>query len=234
MGLRAPRAQEPADPILPLQLLRYMVRIWQKEAEQKRGPPLSPIVPLVFYHGAQRWSVPRTFAGLVDRPADLARFVPDFGYELYEPPPTGEAAFHADEVLQAGMLALHHALRGTLANHLPEILRGLRTERGLNFLEVFVRYLLDAGEGIDAEDLRAGVETTFPERGEELMATIGEKLRSEGRQEERVAMLLELVEAGRLAPPDARQTMEQMLHEGKITDAQAETARKRICEAEAE
>ena len=230
------------DPILPLQLLRYMVRIWQQEAEQKRAPPLSPIIPLVFYHGAQRWSVPHTFAGLVDRPADLACFVPDFAYEIYEPPPTAEVAFHTDEVLQAGMLALHHALRGTLADHLPEILRGLRTERGLSFLEVFVRYLLDAGESIDAEDLRAAAETTFPERGEELMATIGERLRSEGReqgrqegrQEERAQLLVELVEAGRLDAAEGRRTLEHMLREGKITEAQAEAARKRIREAEAE
>ena len=77
------------------------------------------------------------------------------------------------------------------------------------------------------------------------MATIGEKLRNEGREqglqegrhegqhEGRAQMLVELVEAGRLDPADARQTMEQMLHEGKITEAQAETARKRIREAEA-
>ena len=204
----------------------------------------------VFYHGAQRWSVHRTFAGLMDRPADLARFVPDFAYELYAPPPTGEGAFHADEVLQAGMLALHHAPRGILADHMPEILRGVRSERGLQFLETFVRYLLDAGEGIDPEDLRAAAETTFPERGEELMATIGEKLRSEGReqglqegrqqgrqqgrQEERAQMLVELVEVGRLDPADARRTLEHMLREGKITEAQAEAARKRIREAEAE
>ena len=144
----------------------------------------------------------------------------------------------------------------------PEILRGLRAERGLQFLETFVRYLLDAGEGIDPEDLRAVAETTFPERGEELMATIGEKLRSEGReqglqegrqqgrqegrhegrregrrearQEERAQMLVELVEAGPLAPPDARKTMQQMLHEGKITEAQAETVQKRLRKADAE
>ena len=139
---------------------------------------------------------------------------------------------------------------GTLADHLPEILRGLRTERGLQFLETFVRYLLDAGESIDAEDLRAAAETTFPEQGNDIMATIGEKLRSEGREqgleqgrqegrhegqhEGRAQMLVELVEAGRLDAAEGRPTLEQMVREGKITDIQAETARKRIREAEAE
>jgi hypothetical protein len=42
-----------------LLLLRYMVRIWDKEiAQNKELKTLPSIVPVVFYHGTRRWKLP--------------------------------------------------------------------------------------------------------------------------------------------------------------------------------
>jgi len=41
------------DPQTPFQLLRYLVRIWERDSRE--GEDLRPIVPVVVYHGQERW-----------------------------------------------------------------------------------------------------------------------------------------------------------------------------------
>ncbi len=53
------------DALAPLQLLRYMTRIWTDWTKDKEnnGKSLPVIIPLVFYHGQRRWTIPTSFAG---------------------------------------------------------------------------------------------------------------------------------------------------------------------------
>jgi predicted transposase/invertase (TIGR01784 family) len=51
-----------SDPLTVLQLLSYIVRIWEKR--QREGLPLCPIVPLVVYHGETGWTAARSVAEL--------------------------------------------------------------------------------------------------------------------------------------------------------------------------
>lgn len=56
-----------ADPLTPLQLLRYIVRTWNRHLEQHpHTEAVPPIVPIVVYHGDRPWRAPRTLRGLVD------------------------------------------------------------------------------------------------------------------------------------------------------------------------
>lgn len=52
----------------PLQLLSYMVRIWDRHAQGKadRLRALPPILPIVVYHGEARWTVADTLLDCVD------------------------------------------------------------------------------------------------------------------------------------------------------------------------
>lgn len=65
-----------------LQLLKYMVRIWEKEVKGRRGKahrePLSVIIPIIFYCGLRIWRYPLAFDEYFDTPADLEHFIPDF------------------------------------------------------------------------------------------------------------------------------------------------------------
>ena len=63
-----------------LQLLRYMVRIWEKEWKKKRL--LSPIIPIVFYHGIEGWSYSQEFADMLEAPDVLKRYTPHFEHLL--------------------------------------------------------------------------------------------------------------------------------------------------------
>ncbi|MBN2436547.1 MAG: Rpn family recombination-promoting nuclease/putative transposase, partial [Spirochaetes bacterium] len=63
-----------------LQLLRYMINIWSYQ--EKNNENLTLIVPIIFYHGKQRWTIftlKDFFQGCNN---DWAQFVPDFRYLL--------------------------------------------------------------------------------------------------------------------------------------------------------
>ncbi len=64
------------DRWVAFQLLRYMVRIWERNL-QERGK-LWPIVPLVVYHGRDRWWPARTLEALLAVPEPVAVYTPNY------------------------------------------------------------------------------------------------------------------------------------------------------------
>ena len=77
--------QSTADPTMPFRVLSYMMQIWEMqrlEWEEQNIPlsqrRLNPILPVVFYTGSQHWESPLEMKGLVDLPASLERFVPQY------------------------------------------------------------------------------------------------------------------------------------------------------------
>jgi hypothetical protein len=65
------------EPFTPLQVMRYMVRIWDQHLaslpKKKRGevPRLPVIVPIVLHHGREGWTAAVTFEEMLDADADL-------------------------------------------------------------------------------------------------------------------------------------------------------------------
>jgi len=72
------------DRWVALQLLRYLVRIWEKaQREGKRKLPL--VFPVVFYHGKTEWKISEKFSALFeigDELDALREFVPEFDYHI--------------------------------------------------------------------------------------------------------------------------------------------------------
>ncbi len=60
------------EPLVPLQLLRYMVRIWDQHLgslpprERARASKIPVIVPIVLHHGAGGWTAALTFESILD------------------------------------------------------------------------------------------------------------------------------------------------------------------------
>jgi len=64
------------DGIIYLQLLRYLLEAWDQQPQKKKG--LGIIIPIVVYHGKQKWerrSFASHFSGLDDT---LSPFIPTF------------------------------------------------------------------------------------------------------------------------------------------------------------
>ena len=75
-----------------MQIFRYIVYIWEtyeKEMEQK-FPGISkqkdfkypPVIPIVYYEGSKRWTVPLDFKSRIHHGEIFAKYIPDFQYYL--------------------------------------------------------------------------------------------------------------------------------------------------------
>ncbi len=75
--------QSSTDPAMGYRMLSYMVKIWEDQCREWPSGPggsrrLSPILPVVFYTGEQRWASPVSLTAVMDIPEVLERFVPRF------------------------------------------------------------------------------------------------------------------------------------------------------------
>jgi predicted transposase YdaD len=79
--------QSSPDPMMPLRMLRYLTRIWDRHLqEHPKAKRLPMIVPLVVYQGPRRWTCPVELSELLDADPETARlagaFLPRFRFLL--------------------------------------------------------------------------------------------------------------------------------------------------------
>lgn len=163
-------------------ILRYMVKIWEK----KNDPGFPVIIPLVLYHGETRWRVGLNFRDLFDFPEEIASFIPDFQYLLWDASGYSDEEIKGSVVLRVALLILKYIFREDLREHLPGILRLLRNlsekRTGIEYIETILKYIINAApaENIDRDDLKAAVDEALSHKGGEIMPTIADSLREEG------------------------------------------------------
>jgi predicted transposase/invertase (TIGR01784 family) len=175
------------DRLTGFQLLRYLVRIWERTVRQ--GQPLAPIIPLVFYHGVKSWNAPRDFADLLDAPAALAAYTPHFAYELLDLSAVPEEDIKGEVLLRAYLLAFRSVLRPNVGRRLLDIVRllsELTPERSaLQYIETLLRYLVAAPSDLTVEQIRTVLETVGKEKQSMLISPAAQQWLEEGREEGR-------------------------------------------------
>lgn len=101
------KSEKPTAPIA-LQLLRYMLSLWEHHWRQKR--PLGAVIPIVIYHGRGEWE--KETLGKLIRNADLFHtYLPDFDYVFInlQATPDTELIKPGSSILQAFFLLLKYA-----------------------------------------------------------------------------------------------------------------------------
>ncbi len=140
----------------------------------------------MLYHGRSPWDAARRFEDLVAAPGALRDYVPRLQYALCDLGAYPDDALRGEVMVRTGLLFLRHIFDGDLAQRLPEyfrLLTALGDQRtGLQYLETLLRYVASAADRIGPEDLRAAIDTAFPEKGEDIMPTLAEKWIEEGVQ----------------------------------------------------
>ncbi|MGC4070870.1 MAG: Rpn family recombination-promoting nuclease/putative transposase [Polyangiaceae bacterium] len=178
-----------------LQLLRYMLNIWEKCLTQKPPPTHLPvIIPVIVYHCDRGRSPPTSFHALFDPtliadPA-LSRFTPNFEARLDDIGHLSDAELRArglGPVATLGFVFLRDARRrGRILDvllHWADYFRALRgISEGPRATNQLFSYLFTVAPKLDIDDLRKRVHQAIPE-SEELVMTLAQKLRQEGRQE---------------------------------------------------
>jgi hypothetical protein len=76
-----------ADRWTLLQMLRYMIRIWEQHLTHEKLPlALPPVIPVIVHHSETGWTAPTHFLGLFDEATmadpELRRLTPEFEVHL--------------------------------------------------------------------------------------------------------------------------------------------------------
>ncbi|MFV8751831.1 Rpn family recombination-promoting nuclease/putative transposase [Nannocystaceae bacterium ST9] len=185
--------QSTDDPRMPLRMLTYMVRIWQRHAKLHEGP-LPAIIPLLICHAPGGWSSPRHFHELFTATLEglpgLARFVPAFALLV------DDLAHVSNEELKARALAgfaklalwmlrdarMTERLMASLPAWAEAFAEAAQTPRGLEALRGLFYYLTLVNEGLPWDEFHAKLQELAPAAGKVSM-TIAEQLINKGRAE---------------------------------------------------
>ena len=170
-------AKSTPDPGVVLQLAGYMIRIWQRHAQDKaeRLRSLPPILPLVLYSGQSRWTVPDGLAGMIAGDDPELVFLPGERFIFRWLTEMAPEALSSDTLLRAGFVTL--------------------TQRALEFLRLVVEalanspalqkqtieYILRTYPDVLLEDLSEGLSAAGADEMEDVVTTIAETLEARGR-----------------------------------------------------
>lgn len=177
-----------------LQLLRYMVRIWEQCLAQRPPPAtLPPIIPVIVHHSEDGWAAPTHFQGLFDAnlmtDADLRRLTPEFDVALDDISRTSDEELRARAKGPAATLAFLFLRDGRREGRiLGELLAWADLFRDLDaapdgrraMLRLF-SYLLRVAPNLGLIDLAEQVQRAVPERND-IVSTLAEKLIEEGEK----------------------------------------------------
>jgi predicted transposase YdaD len=213
------------DPWVALQLLRYVVRIWEKALRAEPPPArLPPVIPLVVYHGETSWTASTRLLDildpLVEGMPELAKLTPRFEFLLDD---LNQAT---DEELLSRTMGLFATLAAILmrdARRKDRILSTLRrvgsllaelflAPDGRRAVAILLRYLWLVAE-VDAAQATQSVKDIHPE-AEKLMMTIAEQISREaleqGREQGRTEAVLAVLDArGLLVTDEQRKRIEE-------------------------
>lgn len=177
------------EPFVAFQLLRYIVQFWERAGE-RIGDKLPMIVPIVFYHGRERWTVPRKFSGLVETGgvAEWQKYAPEFEYVLHDLSLNGGAEIAGQPKLRLGLELMRHIFSEDLGRRLPSIfryLRELQREDALEYLRAVMAYLSGTRKRVKREEIQVAMQEVFAQEEFDKSALFIQEWMQEGREEGR-------------------------------------------------
>lgn len=200
------------DRLVHLQLLEYMIKIWRLDQKQFKKKKLSIIIPLLLYHGPQKWKAKDHFSSLFEGPVEvMPDYIPDFQYVLYDLSKYSDAEIKGTITARVVMLIFKHIFDHDFTDKMPGILSLMNDlsekETGLQYFESLIKYIFSNVEDITPEKFQSIVSNSLSEDKGELIMTLAEKLRNEGFQKG-------LALAEKLRNEGLEQGLEQGLLEG--------------------
>jgi len=139
------KSSKPKKEDLFFQILKYIYNMWLLDYSTKK--PFRVIIPLVFYHGKQKWNLPERFIDQFQIRDDLKKIILDFSYILYNTNNIDDLEFQkssGNAFLKAGLISLKHSFEKEKLENVVNIIEYIYSE-GLfeddNKVEYIIRYL---------------------------------------------------------------------------------------------
>ncbi|NVB41988.1 Rpn family recombination-promoting nuclease/putative transposase [Pseudenhygromyxa sp. WMMC2535] len=185
--------QSANDPDMPRRMLGYLMRIWER-FRAKGSNDLPVTIPFVLSHAPEGWTAPRAleemFTPRPDTIADLAKHVPRLTLLVEDLREIDDESLHARALEAFPKLALWllrdgrdaERLRRGLADWADAFREALRAPRGVEAVAKLLRYVALVAGDLHHDDFHATIVAQIPE-AEEVVMTVAEQLRAEGREE---------------------------------------------------
>ena len=175
------------DRLTALQVLEYMVKIWRLHLKQNPGKGLPLIIPLVVYHGVEPWRSGTRLTDLLSGPAqDLADYIPDFEFLLYDLTRYRDDEIKGMIISRVGLLVIKHIFCDDLRDQLKRVMELLAElsdkKRALEYVETIIRYVINASDTVSLEELKHIIVHSYFQQKEGELMTLAEQLRREGHQ----------------------------------------------------
>ena len=195
--------QSKPDPLMPLRLMKYMIKIWDFHCQQfstKSALPLPVIVPLVFFTGSSQYNVARTLADLCGTNAETMRNILQMPYSLID------ANAIPEEKLTSRMWAgtMEFIMRNRFKQHLSVELLKIASNLNHLFLEKngqLVLELLTYIVNVDDEhrtiqELMDIMHSQLSPNVENEIMSLAEKLKDEGAYTKTIEIAKRMLDAG--------------------------------------
>ena len=177
-----------------------MVKIWENYFKQnKRVKRLPVIVPILIYHGSEKWHLKNSIIPLFEEITGTAQYIPDFKSEIFDISHLSDDNIKGEVLLQVHFLLLKYVFKPELLNKVREILELLSTlsskSTASEYLQVLMRYLMSSIDNKRTEELVVEVEKVIKSGGT-FMPTIAEALIQEGIQRNKLENAEKMLQKG--------------------------------------
>jgi predicted transposase/invertase (TIGR01784 family) len=168
-----------------IQFLQYMVHEWQKDIDEKK--PLRIIIPLVFYHGEKDWKVPRAFVDQFEVDDEVKAFLLNYRYILFD---TKSWDFRNENnqelknnIFLLTAMAMMKYFHSDDTESILEIFKFWHEKGFTDDVENVVFFLIYISDtrNISVDQLKKMLEESKIDGGE-IMQTLGQRLRDEGKE----------------------------------------------------
>jgi len=128
---------------------------------------------------------------------DLAGYIPDFGFEMYDLHRFSDDQIKGTIINRVMMMLFKHIFNPELRHKLPDIFSLFQTlmekETGLQWLEVVIRYLASVldEDVLSLKQIKEIAEQAISKETGEYVMTLAEKLRKEGEKKGKLEGLVE-------------------------------------------
>ncbi len=184
------------DRMVALQLLTYMVRIWNRNVNKKLDTHIPMIIPMVVCHGETKWKISPMFSDLIldfdILPEEVKQMIPNYRYQLYDLSQFSDEDIKGNAELMIALSVARDIFKKSGEEFLETIFKAAKAleeldekKTGLQYFETCMRYILTSGPKLTKEQLTTVIKelaVTYKE-GSEVTMTLAEVLREEGFEE---------------------------------------------------
>ena len=215
-----------------IQVLKYMVFEWEKDYNNNKPPRV--IIPVVFYHGADQWKIPLSFAEQFDVDDEVKRFLLDYRYVLFDTNPWDFRDESNKELKENVFLFTSMVLmKAAYKNDTEAILEIFKFWYDRGFIEnmdlvIFFLGYVSQTHDISRDQLKKMLDESKIDGGE-IMPTLAQQMKEEFKEEVMQTLAQQMKEEFK---EEFKQTLgSQLKYEGKkegMEEKAIETAKKML------